>query len=140
LTAEYVAYSERRGKHRSALDARNMLKNYLDDTEFAGRPAKALQPRDVTELLRRVVEAGKGRTAGKLRSYLRAAYSIAIKTDLDPSSPSAFIGFGLDSNPDATVASLSEFQRAGSRTLSQDELFAYWRRLEDVKLCRCGQS
>jgi integrase len=134
LTAEYIGYLERRGKHRSALDARNMFKNYLDDTEFAGWPAKALQPRNVTELLRRVVEAGKGRTAGKLRSYLRAAYSIAIKADLDPAAPSAFIGFALDSNPVATVPSLRQFQRASNRTLTQEELFAYWRRLEDVEM------
>jgi integrase len=134
LTAQYVAYLEDRGKHDSALDARNLFKNYLDNTEFAGRLAKELQPREVAELLRRVVEARKGRTAGKLRSYLRAAYSVAIRADLDPSAPSAFIGFALDSNAVAAVPSLRQYQRARTRTLTQDELFAYWRRLDDVKV------
>jgi hypothetical protein len=112
LTTEYVAHLERQDKRRSALDARNIFKNHLDATEFASRPAKELQPRDVTELLRRVVEMGKGRTAGKLRSYLRAAYSLAIKADLDPSAPSAFIGFRTHVKPLSPQSTRSSNLRA----------------------------
>ena len=133
LTKVYLEHLERAGKARSAKDARNIFKNHLDATDFAAMPAKDLQPRQVTELLRRVVEAGKGRTAGKLRSYLGAAYSLAIKADLDPTTPSAFIGFALLTNPVATVASLSEYLRARDRTLSQEELLAYWKRLDEVQ-------
>jgi integrase len=133
LVGAYVAHLEKKGKRRSAQDARNIFKNHLDSTEFAARPAKGLQPRDVTELLRRVVEAGKGRTAAKLRSYLHAAYALAIAADLNPDAPSEFIGFALDTNPVAPVDSLAQFTRAGERALSQDELFAYWKRLDGVE-------
>jgi integrase len=133
LTKQYVAHLERQGKLRSANDARNIFKNHLDGSEHADQPAKDLQPREVTEVLRRVVEAGKGRTAGKLRSYLGAAYSLAIKADLDPTAPSAFIGFGLVSNPVTNVASLKEYNRARTRALTQDELLAYWKRLDAIQ-------
>ncbi|HEY2969009.1 MAG TPA: integrase family protein, partial [Casimicrobiaceae bacterium] len=130
LVAAYVAHLENKGKRRSAQDARNIFKNHLDTA--GARPARELQPRDVTELLRHVVEAGKGRTAAKLRSYLHAAYALAIDADLNPDAPSDFIGFALDTNPVAPVDSLAQFSRAGDRTLSQDELFAYWGRLDSV--------
>ena len=133
LTGAYTARLKKQDKIRSAQDARNIFKNHLEPTEFAGRPAKDLQPRDVTDLLRRVVEAGKGRTAAKLRSYLHAAYSLAIDADLNPDAPSDFIGFALETNPVAPVASLSQFSRSGQRTLSQEELLAYWKRLDNIK-------
>jgi integrase len=132
LSAAYVAHLENRGKRRSALDARNIFKNHLEATEFAGLPAKDLTSKNVTEMLRRVVETGHGRTAAKLRSYLRAAYALALGADLNPAAPSAFIGFELTTNPVAGVNALTEFSRTRDRTLSQDELFAFWRRLDGV--------
>jgi integrase len=133
LVAAYVAYLENKGKRRSSLDARNIFKNHLDATEFAGLPAKDMTSKNVTELLRRVVEAGHGRTAAKLRSYLRAAYALALGADLNPAAPSAFIGFELETNPVAGVNALAEFSRTRDRTLSQNELFAFWRRLDEIQ-------
>ncbi len=134
LVAAYISHLENRGKRRSALDARNIFKNHLDVTEFSGLPAKELTAKNVTEIVRRVVEAGHGRTAAKLRSYFRAAYALALGADLDPATPSAFIGFQLESNPVAAVEakSLRKFNRVKDRTLSQDELFAYWKRLDGI--------
>lgn len=133
LVTAYVVHLENKGKRRTALDARNIFKNHLDATEFAGLPAKEVTSKNVTELLRRVVEAGHGRTAAKLRSYLRAAYALALGADLNPAAPSAFIGFELETNPVAGVNALAEFNRTRDRTLSQDELFAFWRRLDSVQ-------
>jgi hypothetical protein len=133
LATTYVTHLERQGKRRSAQDARNIFKNHLDGTQYGECPAKDLTSRDVTALLRMLTEAGKGRTAAKLRSYLRAAYALAIRAELDANAPSEFIGFALDANPVAPVGALAEFSRARDRTLTEAELVAYWRRLDGVK-------
>src|SRR5262249_39697108 len=126
LASEYVTHLENKGKRRSALDARNIFKNHLENTEFGGLPAKELTSKNASELVRRTVEAGHGRTAIKFRAYLRAAYTLALSADLDPATPSRFIGFDLKANPvaDVPVKSLAEqFNQVRTRTLSQDELF-----------------
>lgn len=133
LADVYVKHLTRRGKVRSAKDVANIFKNHLHSNPLATRPARAITAKEVTALLRSVVEAGKGRTAGKLRSYLRAAYALAITADLDPTAASEFIGFDLSSNPVAPVGALKEFSRARDRTLTEAELAAYWSRLASVK-------
>jgi integrase len=79
-----------------------------------------------------VVEAGKGRTAGKLRSYLRAAYSLAIRSRTDPDAPLTMRAFGITANPIADIGALSKYNRARGRVLSAPELVALIKRLETL--------
>jgi hypothetical protein len=44
----------------------------------------------VVDMLRRLVEQGKGRTSNELRTYLRAAYQCAIDVRVSASIPVAF--------------------------------------------------
>lgn len=133
LAAVYVRDLRRRGKARSAQDAANIFKNHLDDSALATRPATEVSAKDVNALLRSVVEDGKGRTAAKLRSFLRAAYALAIRAELDPDADSQFIGFAIQTNPVAPVDALSKFSQARDRTLTDGELAHYWRRVANVK-------
>jgi len=87
--------------------------------------ASEIKARDLREVLAKVVDAGKGRTAGKLRSYLRAAFAAAAKADFDPTAPSSLIGFGIEANPCDALPSMSQFNVAGERTLTEDELALY---------------
>ena len=131
LAAEYVKHLERASKTRSAQDARNIFKNHLDSSTLGALPAKDVQARDATALLRGLVEAGKGRTAAKLRSYLRAAYAVAMRSEADANAPAAFIPFQVGSNPLAGTAALSEFSETRDRYLTEDEkLSSYWKRLQ----------
>ena len=130
LAAEYVKHLERASKTRSAQDARNIFKNHLDSSTLGALPAKDVQARDATALLRGLVEAGKGRTAAKLRSYLRAAYAVAMRSEADANAPAAFIPFQVGSNPLAGTAALSEFSKTRDRYLTEDELSSYWKRLQ----------
>jgi len=132
LGAEYVATLERRGKHRSALDAANLFKNHLNKKAIADRPAKDVERGEITALLRELVEAGRGRQAGKLRSYLRAAYGLALRAEGDASAPAVLIAFRVAANPVADTRALSEFNKVRDRTLSDTELFAYWTQLANV--------
>jgi integrase len=64
---------------------------------------------------------------------MRAAYATAIRAERDPAVPSAFLVFGLESNPVEDTDPLAQFTKARDRALSQAELAAFWKRLDDVK-------
>jgi integrase len=133
LAAEYVTSLEQRGKTRAAYDARNIFKNHLDKKPLADTPAKDVERREVTALLRELVEAGKRRTAGKLRSYLRAAYATALHAEGDATAPAAMIAFNVNTNPVADTKSLAHLAQPGQRTLSAKELWRYWQRLSRIQ-------
>jgi hypothetical protein len=75
LLAEYVAHLEKRGKFDAAHAAKGLFRNHLETAfpEYAALPAADIKPVQITEMLRRLLDLGKGRAAGKLRSYVRAA-------------------------------------------------------------------
>jgi hypothetical protein len=133
LADEYVLSLERRGKTRAAYDARNIFKNHLYAKPVATKPAKDVHRREITALLRELVEAGKARTAAKLRSYLRAAYAMALHAEGDATAPAAMIAFNVNANPVADTKSLSHLAQPGQRALNADELWNYWQRLTAVK-------
>jgi integrase len=119
-------------KKSSAADVASLIKLYVQSSEWADRPAKSITAKQVTTLLRSIVEGGKGRTAGKLRSSLRAAYELALKAELDPTTPSEFISFGIEANPVASTAALSKFSKARDRALSSKEMAEVWKRLKVI--------
>lgn len=134
LVQAYTAHLEQQGKTTSAGDARRLIERHIlkPHPEVADAPARDLTRQQATEALRRIVEAGKGRTAGKVRSYLRAAYALALRAESDPAAPSSMIGFNIDTNPiaDTDTVSLRKFNRARDRALSEPELRAFWKRLQ----------
>ena len=52
-------------------------------------------------MMRKVIQSSKGRTANKLRSYVRAAYQVAKASRSKASIPVAFKSFHVKSNPPA---------------------------------------
>ncbi|MGH8291552.1 MAG: tyrosine-type recombinase/integrase [Steroidobacteraceae bacterium] len=145
LLEAYVAHLERLGK-QSAPDVRNIFENHVLSAapDLTARKAAELSADDFVELIGRLAENGKGRTAAKLRSYLRAAYSLALRSWMDPSAPMTLRAFGIRTNPIASIAALPQFNRARERVLSGPELGAFLRRLDAtypgpqrdvVKLC-----
>jgi integrase len=93
---------------------------------LAGKPANEVTARDIASLLRPLVEEGKGRTAGKLRSYLHAAFVWAARAELDPDAPADFLPFRVEQNPVSGTATLSKYNRARERALSEPELREYY--------------
>ncbi len=127
LLAEYVAHLENAGKALSAKDAKNMFKNHISEAfpAFAVLPAADLKPTQVVEILRRLIHADKPTTARKLRSYLRAAYSLAVGAAHDPNSNAQMDRFGIKDNPVQSVKTIVGGSVAGERALSTSELKAY---------------
>lgn len=113
---------------QSAVDARGLFERHVfaAHPHIAAQPASSVKPRDIVSMLRTLTERGTGRVAGKLRSYLHAAYAQAVRAEFDPAAPSDLLHFGIVTNPVAATASLSGFTRARDRVLSEAELRGFW--------------
>ena len=132
LLDAYVAHLKTQGR-RSHVDAHQIFKSHVTAAwpAVAEAPAVDLTPDQVLDMLRRLIEAGKGRTANKLRSYLRAAYQCALDVRSTASIPVVFKGFGVVFNPAAQTRRSPQFDRADKRPFSKAELRAYWQLIRD---------
>ena len=126
----YADHCLAQGKRRFAAAVRSATKCHLNEAapDLAGTPAKDITPEQVAGLVRRVMEAGKGRTAGSFRSYLAAAFNCARKAPVSAELPAAFIDFDIKSNPVDPVPAIPV--NARQRTLNKDELKAYLQALD----------
>jgi integrase len=134
LLDAYVGHLERQGK-QSAGDVASIFDThvYKAAPELGSRKAAEVTIDEFVGLIGKLTEAGKGRTAAKLRSYLRAAYSLAIRSKTDPSAPLGMRAFGVEVNPLASVGALSQYSRARDRVLSGPELAAFLKRLDALE-------
>jgi integrase len=133
LLNTYTTHLEQLGKS-SARDVKSILKKHVLDANSALvlRKAADIPVDDFVELIGAVVDKGKGRTAGKVRSFLRAAYALAIRSKIDPAVPQAMRTFGIVVNPLASTAALSQFNGTRKRHLNALELGAFLRRLDGL--------
>jgi integrase len=130
LLTAYAEHLKAAGKP-SWRDTQNIVKNHVS-AALAGRPAVEVSAEELVEAIGRVVSKGAGRTAGKLRSILRRAYHLAAASKLDPTAPAALRGFGISTNPLASIPALAQFNRVRDRHLSAPELGAFLRRVEKL--------
>lgn len=126
------AYAASLGERQSAADARGLFRLHVTEAApaLAKAPAAAIAAEQFRDLLAKLIEAGKGRTAAKLRAYLRAAYGMAMRAGLDPTVPDTFSAFDVQVNQLERLPSLAQFSRALDRALTLPELRAFWKRLQ----------
>jgi integrase len=131
LLETYVAHLRRLEKS-SAGDVENIFENHVFSAapDLANRPANDISVDEFVGVIGKLTESGKGRTAGKLRSYLRAAYSLAIDARTDPAAPQSLRTFGITANPIASIGALSQFNRSRDRALNLRELSAFLKRVD----------
>lgn len=113
---------------RSHKDARSIFRLHVIEAwpETAAMPAKDVPGERFADMMRRVIDAGKGRTANKLRSYCRAAYQTAKAAKSKPSIPVLFKGFEIVTNPVAETEPDESQNRADKRPMTAAELRTYW--------------
>lgn len=128
LYGAYCTRLEGAGKKNSARVARSLFKTHVTK-ELKDTPAKNIEAEAVADMLRKVTEKGKERTAGALRTYLLAAFNIAMRSRLDSRVPVAFKEYGITANPIALIPAIAS--NARHRVLTHDELAAYIKRLGD---------
>lgn len=133
LLAAYTASLEARGAVR-AKEVAGCLRLHVEQAfpDLWAQPADSLEAEDLLEPVARLVRAGKKREAGKLRSYLRAAYAAAVSSRTDPAAPAELRALKIRANPAASLATVKGSIRARNRALTAPELVAYWRRLQEL--------
>lgn len=149
LTA-YIEHLQRAGKP-SAKDAANIFKNHVFvDAVLSDYHASLVTTDDFVNLVSKVVVAGHGRTAAKLRSYAHAAYALGIRAKTNPAASPEIRAFDIKVNPLASIDALAQFNRTRDRNLSALELAAFLKRIQaqpvdvrrdalEVCICMGGQ-
>jgi integrase len=127
LLTAYCEYLKTLGR-RSHGDARSIFKIHVTQAwpKIAALPANQVTSEQVADMMRKVLESGKGRTANKLRSYLRAAYQVALAARSKASIPLHFKDYRITSNPGADTVPDESQNNPDKNPLSADELRAYW--------------
>lgn len=125
LFEAYVAYLKEGGKS-SWKEAEKGL-NKIADTLGRNRPARDIEPDEITAIIRPIYERGKRSMADHVRSYIRSAFSWGLKSEHDYRSTAAR-RFRLTYNPAAGIP--TEPKAIGTRWLSEDEFVRLYRWLE----------
>ena len=128
LLDAYVASLRAAGKP-SAKQAEGVFRRYVFDhlPGLATAKASEIEPADIQRVLARMVKAGITRQVNVLRSYLHAAFTFGGKADHDPRTVAhEGVLFALKSNPVALVPRIAEYEKAGDRALTPDELREFW--------------
>jgi integrase len=128
LMDAYTEYLEAKGR-RSYADARSIFRLHVCEAfpQIAQGPAAAVTSQHVNDMLRRLSDLGKGRTANKLRAYMRAAYQCALDVHSLSSIPASFNAFHITNNPAATTKRDAAYDKADKRPLSLADLRVYWK-------------
>lgn len=133
LLSDYCDHLEALGRssHRAA---RSIFNTHVRGPwpEKARKPAAEVTAEDIADMMRRVVESGKGRTANKLRSYIRAAYQTAKAARTKASIPVHFKDFGITGNPAADTEADESHNVPDKHPLSREELRTYWRSIRGL--------
>lgn len=106
LLLAYTSYLKSLGRQSHA-NVRSIFNRHVFEAfqDIAAKPAADVTAEEVAEMMRRLIEEGKGRTANKLRSYVRAAYQVAKSSRSKPSIPTAFRAFLVVENCAVFLAS-----------------------------------
>lgn len=109
-------------------DARSIFKLHVFTAwpKIAALPANQVTGEQVADMMRRLMEMGKGRTSNKLRSYIRAAYQTARAARSKASIPLHFKHYGVTFNPAGDTEPDESSNKADKRPLSEEELRTYW--------------
>src|SRR5690606_31422851 len=72
------------------------------------------------------------RQADKIRSYIRSAFSEAIKARGNVNAPAKLRNMNIKSNPARDMVKVEGSSRARDRVLSLAEFRAYWKRVKEL--------
>lgn len=133
LLADYCDHLQELGR-RSHSDARSIFKLHIVDAwpKVGAMPAKEVTDEQFADMMRRLIDAGKGRTANKLRSYARAAYQMAKASRSKASIPVAFKSYEIRTNPVADTVPDEAQNKPDKNPLSTEQMRTYWRAIKHL--------
>ena len=115
-------------------DARSIFKLHVIEAwpKVATLPANRVTAEQVADMMRRVLELGKGRTANKLRSYVRAAYQTARAARSKASIPVRFKAYNVVANPAADTEPDESQNKPDKNPLNVEQLRTYWQAIRPL--------
>lgn len=130
LLTGYVAQLRRDGK-TSARAVERTAHNHIRDAmpDLWNMPAEDVSIDDLLAVIGRLTNMDKLREAAKLRSYIKAAYTAAIRARQDARGLPALRALKISQNPAADLVPVEGASNARERALSLAELRAYWKRI-----------
>lgn len=133
LLDDYCDHLEALGR-TAHKDARSIFKLHVIGAwpKIAAMPANQVTGEQIADMMRRVIEQGKGRTSNKLRSYIRAAYQTAKAARSKASIPVKFKSYNVTHNPGADTEPDENANKPDKRPLSAEDLRTYWKAIKDV--------
>lgn len=133
LLGDYCDHLQSLGR-KSHSDARSIFRIHIAHAwpKIAALPANQVTGEQVADMMRRVIQLGKGRTANKLRSYVRAAYQMAKASRSKASIPVEFKAFNVRSNPASDTEPDESANKADKNPLSAGELRTYWKAIKNI--------
>lgn len=131
LLAAYCDYLKSLDR-KSHAAARSIFKVHVLQAwpKIAAQPANMVTGEQIADMMRMVIEQGKGRTANKLRSYIRAAYQVAKAARSKASIPLAFKAYNVKTNPASDTEPDESANKADKNPLSADEMRTYWQAIK----------
>ena len=133
LLAHYCDYLAQLGRtaHR---EARSTFKLHVNEAwpKVAALPANQVTYEHIADMMRRLLELGKGRSSNKLRSYVRAAYQVAKASRSKASIPLIFKGFNITHNPAADTEPDESQNKADKNPLNLHDLRKYWQAIQQI--------
>lgn len=134
LLDRYADHLEKLGRS-SHRDARSIFDLHVKQAwpKIADLAANKVSGVHIAGMMRRLALAGKGRTANKLRSYVRAAYQTARAWRSKASIPEHFKVFEIEHNPAADTEPDETQNRSAKDPLTADELRHYWAAIRGMK-------
>ncbi|AUZ06315.1 putative integrase [Vitreoscilla sp. C1] len=133
LMDAYIDYLTANGRASAQSVCMAIRKHIIDaHPELIAKFAKDISSDDIANIIRPIHLDGKGRTANKIRSYLHAAFQIALEAKYNPSLPQQLIAFELTINPVSIVGQNSDANRADKNPLDGGEMKQYWQLLNHV--------
>ncbi|PBI89280.1 hypothetical protein BKP43_32850 [Variovorax boronicumulans] len=133
LLDHYADHLEKLGRS-SHRDARSIFELHVKQAwpKIASLPANQVSGVYIAGMMRRLALAGKGRTANKLRSYVRAAYQTARAWRSKASIPEHFKVFDVQHNPAADTEPDETQNRSAKDPLMTDQLRQYWTAIRSI--------
>lgn len=133
LLTAYCDYLASLGR-KSHADARSIFKLHIVEAwpKVAANPANLITPEQIADMMRKLIQAGKGRTANKLRSYMRSAYQVAKASRSKASIPVEFKAFNIKHNPASDTEPDESANKADKHPLSGEELRTYWQAIKPI--------
>ena len=133
LLIDYCSHLEALGRV-AVKDARSIFKLHVIEAwpKIAALPANQVTGEQIADMMRRVLELGKGRTANKLRSYVRAAYQTARAARSRASIPVRFKAYNVVANPAADTEPDESFNKPDKNPLSVEQLRTYWQAIRPL--------